>query len=76
MDEPPTSTAGAILSGVIGLSSSRASKPDTILALVSQILGNPLDHFHSLVAGAMVVRVHWAGFGVRGLINLTLTIGR
>ena len=32
---------------------------------VSQILGNPLDHSLYLALSWLVVRIHWAGFGVR-----------
>ena len=32
--------------------------------LVSQILGNPLDHSSFAVLSWLVVRIHWAGFGV------------
>ena len=32
--------------------------------LVSQILGNPLDHSLYLALSWLVVRIHWAGFGV------------
>ena len=32
---------------------------------VSQILGNPLDHSSFAVLSWLVVRIHWAGFGVR-----------
>ena len=31
---------------------------------VSQILGNPLDHSLFLALSWLVVRIHWAGFGV------------
>ena len=37
--------------------------PEVAVA-VSQILGNPLDHSLYLALSWLVVRIHWAGFGV------------
>ena len=39
---------------------------------VSQILGNPLDHSLYLALSWLVVRIHWAGFGVRVMYELVL----